>query len=140
MVASRKKHTADKGGALQMSFFQPESDWRPTPVSELPSWANAKRIGLDAETKDSEIKILGPGPRRGGYVVGWSIAFEDGPKFYLPFRHDMGGNLDTAQVRKYMIDNFKTGFALRKIHTTNVNEGYELGLRIIAQKPQYSDN
>lgn len=107
MVKQKINKTGE--GAIQLGMFMPNNDWKPTPVSELPTdWNKYGRIGLDAETKDSLLTKLGPGTRRGGYVVGWSIAFEGGPKYYLPFRHDMGGNLDPTQVRKYMKDNFAT--------------------------------
>lgn len=90
-----------------MGFFTPESSWRPTPVSELPSWKGAKRIGLDCETRDNQLRDLGPGPRRGGYTTGWSFAIEGGPKHYLPIRHEGGDNLPEEEVLRYLRDNIK---------------------------------
>lgn len=97
----------DQGGALQMSFFTPESEWRPTPVSELPSWAGAKRIAIDCETRDPQLRELGPGPRRDGYVTGWAFAIEGGPQFYLPYRHEGGDNLPEDEVLRYLRENMK---------------------------------
>lgn len=57
---------------------------------------------MDVETKDTHLRELGIGVRRGGYIVGVSFAIEDGPKHYLPFRHAGGDNLDEAQVLAYL--------------------------------------
>ena len=98
----RKKHNPNKGGSLQLSFLMPESSWRPTPISELPDWKNAKRVALDAETKDLLLTELGPGPRRGGHAVGWGFAIEGDRGYYLPYRHEGGGNLPEDEVLRYM--------------------------------------
>lgn len=71
-------------------------------MSDLPSWKGAKRVGIDSETNDRHLKELGIGVRRGAYMVGISFAIEDGPSFYLPFRHEGGDNLDKKQVLGYM--------------------------------------
>ncbi len=71
-------------------------------MSDLPSWKGAKRVGVDTETNDAHLKELGVGVRRGAYMVGISFAIEDGPSFYLPFRHEGGDNLDEKQVLGYM--------------------------------------
>ncbi len=107
MAKKPNTKAADNGGPLQMGFFTPESDWRPTPVSELPSWKGAKRIGLDCETRDNQLRDLGPGPRRGAYTTGWSFAIEGGPKHYLPMRHEGGDNLPEEEVLRYLRDNIK---------------------------------
>lgn len=73
-------------------------------MSSLPSWADAKRIGIDLECKDPLLKKLGPGVRRGGHVVGISFSIEDGPKHYLPIAHEGGDNLVEAQVWQYLMD------------------------------------
>lgn len=91
-----------------MSFFEPASDWRPTPVSSLPSWKGAKRIAIDTETRDDHLSELGPGFRRGAYVVGWSFSIEDGPTHYLPYRHEGGDNLPEQEVLRYLRDNCAT--------------------------------
>lgn len=88
--------------ALQLPLFVPSSAWQPTQVSELPSWANAKRIAIDCETRDEQLKQLGPGTRRGAYPVGWSFAIEDGPSYYLPYRHEGGDNLPESEVLNYL--------------------------------------
>lgn len=90
-----------------MSFFTPNSEWRPPPISSLPSWADAKRIAIDVETKDLLLRKLGPGVRRGGKIVGVSFAIEGGPKAYLPYRHEGGDNLPEDEVQRYLKANFK---------------------------------
>jgi len=68
----------------------------------LPSWADAKRVCVDVETKDPHLKQLGIGVRRGGFITGVSFTIEDGPSAYLPMRHEGGDNLDEAQVLAYL--------------------------------------
>lgn len=84
----------------------PESDWRPPSLGDLPSdWRKFKRVSIDTETKDPYLKSLGPSPRRGGYIVGYSLAFEDGPSFYVPLRHEGGDNVeDPGQAERYLRD------------------------------------
>jgi len=87
--------------SLQLPLWTPTSQWK-LPDTSLPSWANAKRVAIDTETRDDFLRELGPGVRRGGYMVGISFAIEDGPKYYLPFAHEGGGNLPKEQVFAYM--------------------------------------
>lgn len=89
-------------GLVQLPLWAPESNWVPTPVSDLPSWAGTKRVSIDTETKDPYLKELGPSVRRGGFIAGISLALEDGPSYYLPIRHEGGGNLPEDQVIGYM--------------------------------------
>jgi DNA polymerase I-like protein with 3'-5' exonuclease and polymerase domains len=91
----------------QMPLFRPEGKWIPTPVSALPSWKGAKRIGIDSETKDPRITDLGPGVRRDGKIAGVSFAIEDGPDFYLPVAHLGGDNLSSQDVFSYLQDQAK---------------------------------
>lgn len=93
---------------LQMPLFEPESEWRPPSMDELPSWAGAKRVALDVETRDPHLRELGIGVRRGGYITGVSMALEDGPTHYLPIRHEGGDNMDEASVLRYLRDQART--------------------------------
>jgi len=86
-----------------LSFLLPESDWRPPRIEDLPTdWNIFSRVAFDTETHDEFLTTLGPGTRRGAYIVGFTLAFEDGPAFYLPIRHDGGGNMDARQVIEYI--------------------------------------
>jgi DNA polymerase I-like protein with 3'-5' exonuclease and polymerase domains len=45
---------------------------------------------------------MGPGVTRSdAYIIGLGIGTDDGRKWYLPTRHDGGGNLDEAMVRSW---------------------------------------
>ena len=81
-----------------------KSPSKPAPLPDLNAVARAlaqagsgKRISLDTETYDPDLKAKGPGARRGGYMVGVSLAVEGGPGWYLPMRH-ASGNLDPKKV------------------------------------------
>lgn len=95
---------AKAGGWLQVPMFQPPIVWKATPLSQMPSWTEAKRICVDVECRDDNLFTLGPGVRRGGYVCGISFAIEDGPAHYLPIRHEGGGNLPEQGVWSYLHD------------------------------------
>lgn len=79
--------------------------WKP--IIALPSLTGVKRISVDVETKDLLLTKLGPGVRRGGYIAGLAVGIDNGPRFYLPVRHQGGGNLDEKQVFSWARDNFK---------------------------------
>jgi len=87
---------------MRLPAFTPRSLWTPPSVSSLPSWAEARRIAVDIETRDPQLKTLGPGVRRDGYITGVSFAIEDGPSHYLPVAHEGGGNLDPTHVFSYL--------------------------------------
>jgi hypothetical protein len=44
--------------SLQMAMFTPKTEW--VPPSELPDLSSAKRIAIDVETRDPNIKTMGP--------------------------------------------------------------------------------
>jgi DNA polymerase I-like protein with 3'-5' exonuclease and polymerase domains len=88
---------------VQLKLFAPRSGWRAPQLSTLPPWPKHGRVAVDIETCDPFLKKLGPSVRRGGFVVGVSFAFS-GRAWYLPMRHDGGGNLDRAQVLAYLKD------------------------------------
>jgi hypothetical protein len=89
-------------------MWEPESEWRPPRVADLPSWDSVKRVGFDVETYDPYLKQLGPSVRRGGYVVGYSFSFEDGPSFYVPLRHGGGDNVENPdKALEYLRDQAK---------------------------------
>jgi DNA polymerase I-like protein with 3'-5' exonuclease and polymerase domains len=95
---------AKNNGWLQTPLWAPEITWQATPVSQMPSWTDAKRVCVDVECRDDHLHALGPGVRRGGYVCGIAFAIEDGPAHYLPIRHEGGGNLSEQHVWAYLHD------------------------------------
>lgn len=93
---------------MQIPLFETvNSDWKCPSLVSLPEFKRAKRIGIDIETNDPHLKTLGPGARqKDSFIAGISIALEDGPKFYLPLRHDSGGNMpDIDKALAYVRDN-----------------------------------
>jgi DNA polymerase I-like protein with 3'-5' exonuclease and polymerase domains len=92
---------------MQAALFDPRNDWKPIPVGHLPSWAEARRVAVDLETCDPDLKTLGIGVRRGGFVAGIAFAFDDGPAHYLPIAHEAGGNLRASTVWRYLRDQAK---------------------------------
>lgn len=89
---------------LPLPAFVPHSDWRPPALGCLPSWRDAKRVAIDLETCDPALKKTGIGVRRGSFIAGISFAIEDGPAFYLPLRHEGGGNVDGEKALAYVRD------------------------------------
>jgi DNA polymerase I-like protein with 3'-5' exonuclease and polymerase domains len=91
--------------AGQQPLWAPKSDWKPPCISDLPDWSRFKRVGYDVETKDPCLSLqgVGPGYFRGiGHVAGFGFACEGGGSYYLPVRHEGGGNMDLQEVLRYM--------------------------------------
>lgn len=83
-----------------MAMFAPKSEW--VPPLELPDITSAKKIAIDVETKDPNLKQNGPGwPTKDGYIIGYAIAV-DGWSGYLPVKHLGGGNLDEKIVSRWL--------------------------------------
>jgi DNA polymerase I-like protein with 3'-5' exonuclease and polymerase domains len=102
-----KKSTMRSVGGLQLPLIAPECTWKIPSLSDLPpDWNVSKRVGFDVETRDEDLKTLGIGVRRpGNYMVGYSFAFEDGPSYYVPLRHEGGGNMEhTEAALQYLRD------------------------------------
>lgn len=99
---AKSKKSAHVGG-FQLPMFAPASEW--TPPKHLPDLRQAKMIGIDVEAKDERLTTMGPGFIRGdAKPVGISLAVDGGPKLYLPFGHEQGGNMDRDLVVRYVKD------------------------------------
>lgn len=62
------------------------STWRPS--NNYPELRDARQIAVDVETYDPNLLKNGPGAiRKDGYVIGFSVATDDGFKGYYPIRH-----------------------------------------------------
>ena len=86
----------------QLNFTFQESDW--VCPSEYPDLSHANEIAIDLETKDPNLKTLGPGwPRFDGGIVGFAIATA-GQQYYFPIHHDAGGNMDEGVTVAYIQD------------------------------------
>jgi len=115
---------------LPFAFTVPKVEWKPKKLGDLPSWRDAKRICVDVETKDPDLrdrpghKGLGPGNfRPGNHIVGIGFSIEDGETHYLPIRHEGGDNLDVNHTLNYVRDQARsfTGTIV------GANLGYDLG-------------
>lgn len=119
-----RKRKPDNSNSLQLPMFTPESSWRPPHLGDLPEWPRNGRVGIDIETKDPNLKELGPGPRRKtGFISGVSFAIEDGPSFYLPVRHKGGDNVENPDgVWAYLAGQARSFQGI----LTGANLGYDL--------------
>lgn len=68
---------------------------------ELPTLRNRgiKQLCFDLETKDEDLKELGPGVRRpGNHIAGVGVGTDDGHRWYFPVGHAEGQNMDKKKV------------------------------------------
>ena len=88
-----------------MSFvYKPPTEWTPPDTFPTQLLKKAKEIAIDLETRDPNLKSLGPGYIRGdGEIVGVSIACE-GFADYFPFAHESGFNFPKKRVLDFVRD------------------------------------
>jgi DNA polymerase I-like protein with 3'-5' exonuclease and polymerase domains len=120
--------------SLQMAMFTPKTEW--VPPAELPDLSSAVRIAIDVETRDPDIKTMGPGWATGnGEVVGYAIATDDWSG-YIPVGHKGGGNLDKRIVSKWLKKVFELPCE-KVMHNAQYDagwikrEGFQLNGRIV---------
>ena len=89
-------------GPVPVPMFPTPSDW--TLPTDLPNLSAAKRIGLDTETRDPDLKKKGPGVRRDGYMCGISVAVPEGQSWYLPFGHMTGKQFEKDKIIQWAKD------------------------------------
>jgi DNA polymerase I-like protein with 3'-5' exonuclease and polymerase domains len=89
-----------------LPLFVPVSNWVAPALSSLPSWEGQARVGFDTEFHDPTLNLLGLGARRGVKIAGYSFAFNDGTKHYVPLRHPEG-NVDCEQGMRYLREQAK---------------------------------
>ena len=83
---------------LQMAMFPPKTEW--VPPLELPDLSGAKRIAIDLETRDPDLKTKGPGwATNNGEICGYAIATEDW-QGYVPIAHFGGGQHRQAHCQQ----------------------------------------
>jgi len=73
-----------------------------TMPERFPDLSSAKRICVDCETYDPDLKTKGPGVRRTGYIVGVAVGTDDGFRAYYPIRHGQGSNMDPGAVFRWL--------------------------------------
>jgi len=109
MASLSKAQQLKRGTTLQLNLFAPEAAWKPPALSMLPAtWRGARRVAIDIETRDPDLRELGPGVRRkpsSNYIAGYSFAIDDGPAYYIPVAHLGGDNVeDPVQAWSYLAD------------------------------------
>lgn len=86
---------------MQLPLFSPTTNWTAPRLEDLPQWRGAKRIAFDLETRDPQLRELGPGVRRDpkcNYIVGFSFARCDQMRgYYVPLRHLGGDNVENPE-------------------------------------------
>ena len=79
-----------------------ESTW--TPTETLPDLSSEKVIAIDVETRDPNLKSLGPGwARKDGTLIGIAVAAQ-GWNAYLPIAHWGPGNMSKKLVCRWLQD------------------------------------
>ena len=87
---------------MPYKVFQPPTEWIPPDTFPTQRLKEAKEIAIDLETRDPNLKTLGPGYIRGdGEIVGISVACE-GYAEYFPFAHEAGYNLAKNRVIEFI--------------------------------------
>ena len=98
-----------------------EKQW--TPPSHFPDLTGCDRIAIDLETRDPNIKSLGPGwCRDDGYIIGVAISAGDFVG-YFPIRHESGENFSEKKVFAWLKKQMETPNIEKVMH----NAMYDLG-------------
>jgi len=87
---------------INKPLFTTPTEW--VQPNSFPDLSKYDEIAIDLETKDPELKKMGPGMfREVGNIVGFAVAVNNWSG-YFPIRHENGGNMDEEKVIEY----FKT--------------------------------
>lgn len=120
---------------LQRFLPAPDAPSEYRPPTEFPTIKRAKRIAIDIETADPDLRKKGPGFRRGAYIVGVAVNADDKFREYYPMRHVRGPNCDAAQVESWLADNLNNF----RGELTGANLLYDFdGLQYVGVKPAYA--
>ena len=85
---------------MQKPLFTTPTEW--VQPSSFPDLSKYDEIAIDLETKDPELKKMGPGMfREVGNIVGFAVAVENW-SVYFPIRHEGGGNMDIRMVLNWI--------------------------------------
>ena len=115
-----------------------ESVW--TPPAELPNLSDASIMAIDVETRDPNLKTLGPGWfRDDGNLIGVAVAV-DGWSAYLPFGHGVigdnrgYGNMSKTLVLRWLKDQLSYGMPV-VFHNAQYDLGWLLSEGIEIKNP-----
>ncbi|PZC48504.1 MAG: DNA polymerase-1 [Chloroflexi bacterium] len=103
-----------------------ESVW--SPPEELPNLSDAPIMAIDVETRDPNLKTLGPGwVRNDGNLIGVAVAV-DGWCAYLPFGHgDIGDSRGYGNMSKTLVLRWLKGQLAHGMPVVFHNAQYDLG-------------
>ena len=94
-----------------------------SPPSGYPDLSDSKYLAVDLETRDPNLRKLGPGwTRKDGYVIGIAISNGDYSAYY-PIRHEGGGNLPEKATLRWLTKQMATPNVPKVFH----NALYDLG-------------
>lgn len=81
--------------------------WRPLAAPPPSTWLEGvKRLAVDVERRDETLRALGPGTFRGAYVCGLAVGTDDGRRWYLPVKHEGGGNC-SWDVKRWFVESLR---------------------------------
>ena len=84
---------------INKPLFTTPTEW--VQPNSFPDLSKYDEIAIDLETKDPELKKMGPGMfREVGNIVGFAVAVNNWSG-YFPIRHENGGNMDEEKVIEY---------------------------------------
>ena len=84
---------------INKPLFTTPTEW--VQPNSFPDLSKYDEIAIDLETKDPELKKMGPGMfREVGNIVGFAVAVNNWSG-YFPIRHENGGNMDEKKVIEY---------------------------------------
>lgn len=90
-----------------------------------PDLSSAKIIALDIETCDPSITAgMGSGELRDGFLVGVSLATDDGFTAYYPIAHESGNNLNRDHVLNYVREQLGRSQQIKMGHNLKYDLGY----------------
>jgi DNA polymerase I-like protein with 3'-5' exonuclease and polymerase domains len=119
---------------IQKPMFSTPTEW--VQPDTFPDLSNHDEIAIDLETKDPELKKMGPGMfREAGNIVGFAVAVKNWSG-YFPIRHEGGGNMDNKKVMAWMQSILKNS-STKIFHNAMYDvcwlkaEGYEINGKIV---------
>ena len=119
---------------IQKPMFSTPTEW--VQPESFPDLSSYDEIAIDLETKDPELKKMGPGMfREVGNIVGFAVAVKNWSG-YFPIRHEGGGNMDDKKVTAWIQDVLKNS-STKIFHNAMYDvcwlraEGYEINGKIV---------
>ena len=119
---------------IQKPMFSTPTEW--VQPESFPDLSSYDEIAIDSETKDPELKKMGPGMfREVGNIVGFAVAVKNWSG-YFPIRHEGGGNMDDKKVTAWIQDVLKNS-STKIFHNAMYDvcwlraEGYEINGKIV---------